>query len=50
MVRKMVASAVLAVGLTVTFVAVPAAAAPKSGGDGRVSTTCAFCWPEASAR
>jgi hypothetical protein len=47
MVRKIVASAVLAVGLTVTAAAVPAIAAPKDGGD-RTSTACAFCWPEKS--
>jgi len=47
MVRKIVASAVLAVGLTVTAAAVPATAAPKDDG-GRVSTACTFCWPEKS--
>ncbi|WP_418607258.1 hypothetical protein [Georgenia sp. SUBG003] len=47
MVRKIVASAVLAVGLTVTAAAVPATAAPVKGGDGGgVSTACTFCWPE----
>jgi len=46
MVRKIVASAVLTVGLTVAVAAVPAAAAPVKGGDGGVSTSCAMCWPE----
>jgi hypothetical protein len=45
MVRKIVASAVLAVGLTVTAAAVPATAAPVKGGE-KISTTCAMCWPE----
>jgi uncharacterized membrane protein YdfJ with MMPL/SSD domain len=45
MVRKIVASAVLAVGLTVTAAAVPASAAPVKGGGG-ASTACAICWPE----
>jgi hypothetical protein len=47
MIRKIVASAVLAVGLTVTAAAVPATAAPvKGGGNGGVTTACVFCWPE----
>ena len=46
MVRKVVASAVLAMGLTLTAAAVPATAAPVKGGDGGVSTACAICWPE----
>jgi hypothetical protein len=51
MVRKIVASAVLAVGLTVTAAAVPASAAPMKGDSGgKVSTACAFCWPEPRAK
>lgn len=50
MVRKIVASAVLTVGLTVTAVAVPASAAPNKGGDDRVTTQCTFCWPEPRAK
>jgi len=47
MVRKIVASAVLAIGLTVTAAAVPATAAQvKGGAGGGVSTACVFCWPE----
>ena len=46
MVRKIVASAVLAVGLTVTAAAVPATAAPKDGGG--ASAACVMCWPEKS--
>jgi hypothetical protein len=49
MVRKIVASAVLAVGLTVTAAAVPATAAPVKGGGDKVSTQCTFCWPEKKA-
>ncbi|WP_193312840.1 hypothetical protein [Georgenia subflava] len=52
MVRKVVASVVLAVGMTVTAVALPASAAPAKAapGGGTVSIMCVVCWPEIAAK